>query len=83
MHDAPPKPKRKIAEKGKSDMTKNWHKYQTMMVNADQAIDHFHALLIAKRYSDAAWYLDSIRDIVTIYYGSATFEELQGELNAN
>lgn len=62
-------------------MTNDWHKYQTAMARADAAIDHFHALLIEKRYLDADIYLDEIRPAVTAYYGESTFKTLQDEMD--
>ena len=62
-------------------MTKNWHKHQTAMIQADQAIDTFHRLLIEKRYFDADNYLDTIRPAVTAYYGESTFKTLQEEMD--
>lgn len=62
-------------------MTNDLHKHQTAMDSADAAIDRFHALLIEKRYLDADNYLDTIRPIVTAYYGESTFKTLQDEMD--
>ena len=60
-------------------MSKTAHDY---MVQADHAIDHFHALLIQKNFKEAENYLymEPVRRIVTLYYGKSTFVMLEREL---
>lgn len=51
------------------------------MIQASEAVDRFHALLIEEHYFEADNYLDEIRDVVTSYYGDSTFRTLQEEMD--
>lgn len=55
--------------------------YEETMRKANEAIDHFHALLISEDYFGADNYLDEIKPIVIEYYGEATFRTLQEEMD--
>lgn len=63
-------------------MTKTFCTYQDYMVQADHAIDHFHKLLIEKKFKEAQNYLceESVRHVITMYYGKSTFVMFEREL---
>lgn len=64
-------------------MTTSWHKAQTAMVQADLAMDKFHALLIEDKLKDAQDYLElpSTKDAIASYYGNETYQTLVDEMD--
>ena len=64
-------------------MTNTWHKYQTAMVQADLAMDNFHAMLVSNKLKDAQDYIEmpSVKDTIVSYYGSSTYQTLLDEMD--
>ena len=64
-------------------MTKNWYKYQTAMVQAELAMDNFHAMLVSNKLKDAQDYIElpSVKDTIVSYYGSDTYQTLLEEID--
>lgn len=64
-------------------MTNTLHKYQTAMVQADLAMDNFHAMLVSNKLKDAQDYIEmpSVKDTIVSYYGSSTYQTLLEEMD--
>ena len=64
-------------------MTKNWYKYQTAMVQADLAMDKFHAMLVSNKLKDAQDYIElpSVKEAIESYYGKSTYQTLLNEMD--
>ena len=61
-------------------MSKTSHDY---MVQADLAMDEFHALLIENKVKDAQCYLElpSVKEAIESYYGKDAYQTLVEEMD--